>query len=150
MAAQPLDDPLPALAERLGYLLKHAQLRLADLTSAALRPLGINGRECAVLIAIDEQAPLSQQEVADRMGVDRTTMVALIDDLEAKNLVARQPDPADRRRNVTALTTSGRRTLRRAVVATEKAERRAVDGMSDTELARFKASLRRVAFPPKR
>jgi DNA-binding MarR family transcriptional regulator len=149
MVAESLDEPLPALAGRLGYLLKHAQLRLADLTGAALRPLGINGRECAVLIAIDEQAPLSQQEVAARMGVDRTTMVALIDELETKNLVARQPDPADRRRNVTTLTTSGRKTLRRAVTATEKAERRALDWMSDAEIAQFKQSLRRLAFPPK-
>jgi DNA-binding MarR family transcriptional regulator len=149
MVAQSLDEPLPALAGRLGYLLKHAQLRLADMTGAALRALGIDGRECAVLIAIDEQAPLSQQEVADRMGVDRTTMVALIDELETKDLVTRQPDPADRRRNVTTLTASGRKTLRRAVTATEKAERRALDSMSDAEITQFKQSLRRLAFPPK-
>src|SRR6266704_7192861 len=89
-------QPLPALAGRLGYLLKHAQLRLAELTSSAMAPFGISGRECAVLIVIDDRAPLSQQEVARRLAVDRTTMVALIDDLESKGLVQRRPDPDDR------------------------------------------------------
>ena len=59
---QPPDDlpggePLPALASRLGYLLKHAQLRLAELTGAAMAPFGVTGRECAVLIAVNSQAP---------------------------------------------------------------------------------------------
>src|SRR5215469_8753542 len=77
-------EPLPALASRLAYLLKHAQLRLAELTSAAMAPFGVTGRQCAVLIAVDSQPPLSQQGVARRLGVDRTTMVALIDELEGK------------------------------------------------------------------
>jgi DNA-binding MarR family transcriptional regulator len=88
----------------MGYLLKHAQLRMAELNAAALAPFGITGRELAVLLAIDSQAPLSQQEAAGRLGVDRTTMVALIDELEGKQLVQRRQDPADRRRNVVALT----------------------------------------------
>src|SRR5580693_2002524 len=116
--------PLPALAERLGYLLKHAQERLAGLTAAALAPFGVTGRQLAVLIAIDDQVPLSQQEVARRLGVDRTTMVTLVDELEDQGLVQRRPDPADRRRNVVALTPDGRATLAGAARASLDAERR--------------------------
>src|ERR1044071_5902178 len=85
---------------------------MAELSAAALAPFGITGRQLAVLLAIDSQAPLSQQEAAGRLGVDRTTMVALIDELEAKELVQRKQDPADRRKNVVALTAAGRATLR--------------------------------------
>ena len=143
----PDDGPLPALADRFGYLLKHAQQRLAGLTGSALAPLGITGRECAVLIAIDDRAPLSQQEVARRMNVDRTTMVALIDDLEHKGLVQRRQDPDDRRKNVVILTGPGRDILRRATAATAEAERRFLGSLSDDEAATLRKALQLVAFP---
>jgi DNA-binding MarR family transcriptional regulator len=143
----PGDGPPPALAGRLGYLLKHAQLRLAGLTGSALAPLRISGRECAVLIAIDDRASQSQQEVARRMGVDRTTMVVLIDDLEDKGLVERRPDPDDRRKNVVVLTEAGRTTLGQATAATRKAERRFLGSLSDDESAALKKALQAVAFP---
>jgi DNA-binding MarR family transcriptional regulator len=139
--------PLPALAGRLGYLMKHAHQRLADLTGSALVPFGISGRECAVLTAIDDRAPLSQQEVARRLGVDRTTMVALIDDLEHKGLVQRRQDPDDRRKNVVLLTGAGRTTLRGATAATEQAERRFLASLSGDRSVAFTAALRAVAFP---
>ena len=139
---------LPALADRLGYLMKHAHQRLTDLTGSALAPFGISGRELAVLIAIDDRAPLSQQEVARRLGVDRTTMVALIDDLENKSLVQRRQDPGDRRKNVVILTNAGRVTLRRASAVTEEAERRFLAPLSGAAGAAFTEALRAVAFPP--
>lgn len=142
----PEGSPLPGLAVRLGYLLKHAQLRLAQLTASALAPFGISGRECGVLTAIDEYAPLSQQEVAHRMEVDRTTMVALIDDLERKGLVLRRQDSLDRRKNVVALTDVGRRTLRQATKAAEAAEEAFLGPLSDDESASLKEILRSVTF----
>jgi DNA-binding MarR family transcriptional regulator len=144
----PDGGPLPALAGRLGYLMKHAHQRLTDLTGSALAPFGISGRELAVLIAIDDRAPLSQQEVARRLGVDRTTMVALIDDLENKTLVQRRQDPGDRRKNVVVLTDAGHVTLRRASAASEEAERRFLAPLSRAEGAAFTEALRAVAFPP--
>ncbi|MFD1537756.1 MarR family winged helix-turn-helix transcriptional regulator [Nonomuraea guangzhouensis] len=108
---------------RLGYLLKHAHLRLTQLTGPALEPYGIDGRELAVLHVLDEADPLSQQEAARRLRIDRTTMVALIDTLEGKQLVSRRPHPDDRRKNMVELTTRGRDTLRDGGQAVEEAER---------------------------
>src|SRR5262245_51396321 len=96
-----------------------------------MAPFGITGRQCAVPIAIDSQAPLSQQEVAHRLGVDRTTMVLLIDELENKELVQRRRDPDDRRKNVVALTGAGRTTLREASRASAEAERVFLGPLSD-------------------
>lgn len=139
--------PLPALAGRLGYLLKHARERLGELTAEVLAPLRVTGRQVGVLIAIDDRVPLSQQEVARRLGVDRTTMVALIDELETAGLVQRRPDPADRRRNVVALTPAGTATLEQASRATRDAERRFLGSLSAPEEAAFRQALRAVAFP---
>lgn len=143
----PGGEPLPALAGRLGYLMKHAHQRLSDLTGSALAPFGISGRECAVLIAIDDRVPLSQQEVARRLGVDRTTMVALIDDLENKGLVQRRQDPRDRRKNVVVLTNAGHAILSRARTAAEEAERRFLAPLPAAQAVSFTEALRAVAFP---
>jgi DNA-binding MarR family transcriptional regulator len=138
--------PRPAVGGRLGYLLKHAQLRLAELTTPALAPFGITGRELAVLITIDDPVPLSQQDVAGRLGVDRTTMVALIDGLQDKGLVERRPDPADRRRNVVALTGAGTSTMTGAIAATDNAEARFLSQLSADEAASLRAALQVIAF----
>jgi DNA-binding MarR family transcriptional regulator len=135
------DNPL---ADRMAYLLKHAREALAELTGPALEPFGIDGRSLAVLIVLDGAAPLSQQQAAVRLGIDRTTMVALIDALEDKGLVVRTPYPADRRKNVVALTPSGRDTLERASVASRDAERRFLAPLSDAEAARLRASLQKL------
>src|ERR1700742_2605372 len=120
-----------AVRNRLGYLLKHAQERLRALTAEALAPYGIDGRDLAVLLVVAEGEPTSQQGVAARLEGDRTTMVGLLDALEAKGLGARSPDPDDRRRNVVDLTAQGRDTLRAATKASDEAERRFLAPLGD-------------------
>lgn len=112
----------PLSPARLGYLLKHAQLSYFEHSAAALSRFGVDGRELAVLDRLAGQQPLSQQEVAGRLGVDRTTMVALVDVLEGKGLVARRPHPTDRRKNVVELTGAGRRTVVDAGAAADAAQ----------------------------
>jgi DNA-binding MarR family transcriptional regulator len=128
--------------ERLGYLLKHAQLSYFERSTTALAPFGLDGRELAVLAGVDAPRPLSQQEVAARLGVDRTTMVALVDALEAKGLVERRPHPSDRRKNAVALTDVGRRTLVEAGAAADEAQRRFLEPLGADGAERFVAALR--------
>lgn len=127
---------------RLGYLLKHAYLSFSGLSAAALAPYGIDGRELAVLTLLSRSAPLSQLQVARRLGIDRTTMVALIDGLERKNLVERHPDPGDRRRNIAALTAAGHETVTEATRAADEAERRFLEPLGEDGGQRFKDDLR--------
>jgi DNA-binding MarR family transcriptional regulator len=138
------DGPAPELTGRLGYLLKHAQLRLAELTAEALAPYGITGRELAVLLVLAGREPLSQQQAAGRLGIDRTSMVAFLDTLEGKGLVARHPDANDRRRNVVALTAAGHDTLRRAVQASDEAERRFLAPLARPAAEQLKRALQNV------
>jgi DNA-binding MarR family transcriptional regulator len=140
------DQPSPVLAGRLGYLLKHAHLRFFELSTAALAPFGINGREAAVLTAIDEEDLLSQGEVARRMGVDRTTMVALIDELQVKGLVQRRQDPQDRRKNVVELTGAGHDTLSQATRAAAEAERIFLRPLAGDQAQEFKQALQALVF----
>ncbi len=111
------------LGSRLGYLLKHAQQRLVRASAPAMAPYGIDGRELTVLAVLAAQTPLSQQEAADQLGVDRTTMVALVDTLEGKGLVVRHRSAQDRRRNFVQLTPAGQDCLARAGLARAEVER---------------------------
>jgi DNA-binding MarR family transcriptional regulator len=134
--------PEPDVA--LYHLLKHAQLRLGSLTGAALEPHGVTGRELAVLRVLAGHEPASQQQAAQRLGVDRTTMVTLLDGLEAKGLVARHPDAEDRRRNVVALTETGLATLRTGGQAAATAEQAFLAPLSGPEAQLVKEALRRL------
>jgi len=66
----------------------------------------------AVLAALQEFGPASQAALSRRTGVYRSDLVAVINELAARGLIERAPDPADRRRNVITMTPHGRRHLR--------------------------------------
>jgi DNA-binding MarR family transcriptional regulator len=143
-------DPGLAVGERLAYLLKRAQVELAALHEQFLAPFAISAGELAILLLIDAREPESQQQVARRLGIDRTTMVELIDALEDKGLLARRPDARDRRRNVIELTDAGQKTLRRATRASDQAEQRLLAELNDVEAAQLRALLRRIAASARR
>lgn len=142
------DGPGPELSRNLVYLLKHAQLRMTELLSGALTPHGIDGRELGVMLALAGQEPMSQQQAAHRLGIDRTTMVALLDALEGKGLVSRHPDAEDRRRNVVELTEAGRDTLRLAVEASDEAERAFLTPIGPRAARELRDSLHAIVFRP--
>ena len=118
------DGPGPELGRRLGYLLKHAQHRMGELTAKALTPYGIDGRELGVLLVLASHEPASQQQAAQRLGIDRTTMVALLDTLEGKGLVARHPHADDRRRNVVDPPSEKSRPSSSVITPTKRASKR--------------------------
>ena len=138
------DDLGPRLNARLTYLLKRAFFDLETLHEQHLGPAGISARELAVLLFLDGREPESQQQAAARLGVDRTTMVGLLDSLEGKDLVARRPDAGDRRRNVVVLTEAGHAKLREATKASDAAEQELLAELDDREAAQLRELLERV------
>jgi DNA-binding MarR family transcriptional regulator len=121
---------------------------MAELTAAALAPYVINGRELAVLLVLSDGPPASQQQAAQRLAIDRTTMVAMLDTLEGKGLVSRHPDADDRRRNVVELTNAGRDILQRAVKASDDAERALLAPLSPRAAQQLRDSLQAIVTDP--
>ncbi|GHK05608.1 MarR family transcriptional regulator [Streptomyces sp. Y2F8-2] len=142
------DAPPEVLSSRLGYLLKHAYLRLTEESARALAPYGIDGRELVVLAVLDAHDELSQLEAAGKLGIDRTTMVALVDALEGKELVERRRSPQDRRKNIVQLTPTGRERLRDAESAREEMERRFLAPLSRTDATCLVRALQSVVGAP--
>lgn len=142
------DGGLPeAVSDRLGFLLGRTHLAHRQVAESRLESLGIRARESGAIALLASEGPLSQQRLGQRMGVDRTTMVALVDELERKGLVARERDPADRRAYALHLTQKGRRLLTRATKAVGRAEDEFLSGLSADERRQLKDLLRRLIEP---
>ncbi len=86
-----------ALADDLGWGLGMIFRAYVKAAHAAVTDLPGGPRGYQVLCAAAQGAVNSQLALAQHLGVDRTVMTYLIDDLEAANLIERRPDPADRR-----------------------------------------------------
>jgi DNA-binding MarR family transcriptional regulator len=137
-----------SIDNRLGFLLKHVHQQLLEIAGPALAPHGINGRELAVLTVLGGETPVSQQEAARELMIDRTTMVALVDALESKGLVVRQPDPADRRRNLVQPTSAGQEVFAAATAARDNAEREFLAPLGPDGAREFMAALRTLLRRP--
>jgi DNA-binding MarR family transcriptional regulator len=131
-------------SHRLAYLFKHVERLMAELHVEALAPFDIHARDLGVLLAIDRCESASQQQVAESLGVDRTTMVAIIDALEAKGIIVRRPDPEDRRRNVVELTQAGQTLLRQATAASDVAEAELLAPLNREEGEQLRTLLARI------
>ncbi len=98
------------LKGNLSWLLTKAHYALASELAAAFAPLGITPRGHAVLGAAATGAH-TQKALADMVGLDKTTMVATIDELERAELARRVPSPTDRRAHLIEVTAVGMRTV---------------------------------------
>lgn len=104
----------PALAERVAFRLYQAATVAGRLGDRSLEPMGIDARQYGVLTALVDRSPRPQHELSSLLQVDRSTMVRLIDELEALGLVERGRDPADRRAYAIRPTRAGRSLQARA------------------------------------
>ena len=105
--AKPTELP-PALAERVGFLLGKTHTRIAAAAAESLGEPGFTMKHFGCLTVIATEGPLSQQRLSERIGLDRTTIVAIVDDLERAGYVERRRDPEDRRAYALEITRSGR------------------------------------------
>jgi len=131
-----------ALAERLGPLLGRAHDAHRRLSLEALAPLGLGVKSVGALTVLQAEGPLSQRRLAERQGIDRTTMVAVVDELERLGAVERRKDPGDRRANALHITPHGRRLLGRARTAVAGAEEAFLAPLPPAERQRLRAALR--------
>jgi DNA-binding MarR family transcriptional regulator len=109
----PSGPPLVARFGGIGYLLSRLGAAGNARFAAALAPLGLRPRHFGALAVLEHTQPATQQTLANALGVDRSTLVAIADHLEAIGAVSRRRDSADRRRYALELTEHGRTLLAR-------------------------------------
>lgn len=136
-----------ALADDTSFLLARANALALAAGNEALGEHGLKARSYAVLaLAADDSRP-TQRELAEFLRLDPSQVVALVDDLQRRGLVVREPDPSDRRANVVVATPAGRTLHARAQLAARSAERRLHADLTTAQQDQLAELLRLLAFP---
>jgi DNA-binding MarR family transcriptional regulator len=134
----------PSVRDRLGFLLVKNHLALLGQIEAKIDLEGLTGRHYGCLTVIADEGPLTQQRLGQRMGVDRTTIVAVVDALERHGLVERRRNPEDRRAYALQATPEGKAWQKRATQAILETEREFLAPLSPSERKQFVELLQRV------
>ncbi|MFD0684143.1 MarR family winged helix-turn-helix transcriptional regulator [Actinomadura fibrosa] len=129
----------------LGLLLATAHQGSRAAMNAGLRPLGIEVREFAMLAALETYGPVSQRRLTDLTGIDKSTMVRIVDGLEDGGLVRRERAPEDRRAYSVVLTEEGLRVLGRGREVTGDVGERLFGWLTPEQREQLVELLRQVA-----
>lgn len=130
-------------------MISGALRRVAD-DAAETLPGGSRAYLVLTALAATEDKPPTQLELAGQVGLDRTVMTYLLDDLEGLGLLSRRPNPQDRRARHVILTREGRSRLQRVRNDLAAAESRLLVELSEQQRAQFRDLLVRVALTAQR
>jgi DNA-binding MarR family transcriptional regulator len=130
----------------LGWALGVVFRRYAKAAAAALDDVPGGPRGYQVLATTNAEGPKRQLDLAAQLGVDRTVMTYLLDDLEKAGLVQRRPDPADRRARLIVPTEQGIETLCEMERRLATAEEDVLGSLDEAERSSFRMLLQRVAM----
>ncbi len=111
-----------------------------------LTPLGLSQRDVIALTYLRGHGPTPQQLLAERLRLDASSMVCLLNDLEESELVLRRRDRADRRRAIVQLSDKGERTLREVDAAVDVVEQEMLTGLDSDERSTLHRLLARLHF----
>jgi MarR family transcriptional regulator, transcriptional regulator for hemolysin len=142
MATHPsADAPVTEFAGQLFFRLWRAtHTRTAEL----LGSVGLTPALFALLNVIGAREGAIQQELGSTLGIDRSTMVSLIDQLESAGLAKRRPSATDRRAREVAITPKGRRVLQQARGLIAQVEGEVLAGLTGEQRKQLLALLRRA------
>lgn len=128
----------------LGWLLGQANHVLATEMAAALAPLELGPRGyCALSAALGRE--LTQKELGQEVGIDKTTLVVTLDELERKGLARRATSSTDRRARVVCVTDAGAAKVAEGRAIVEAVQRDVLAALPAGERAAFLSALRRLA-----
>jgi len=146
-AAGPPALPI-SMRDRVPFLLYRAAEMSHSLANEMLAEMGLSARQAGILTMVTELEPMTQKALAGALRIDRTTMVALLDDLEDKGYVARQRHPRDRRAFLVQPTGPGRAAKVAAVRILDEQQRRFLAPLTLAERKQLAALLTRLYEGP--
>ncbi|MDQ2851872.1 MAG: MarR family winged helix-turn-helix transcriptional regulator [Actinomycetota bacterium] len=127
-----------------GYLLARVGSDSRRLWARTLIEEDLTPHHYSALIALAQLGAMSQQQLSHLLGIDARNAVPVIDQLQTRGLLARNPDLADRRRHAVTLTETGRRLLTRLRQAADDAEERMLTPLTTTERRTLHALLAKL------
>ncbi len=138
---------LGRLAGLLGYHLRRAEVSAFQNFAAHLGADGISPGQLGVLLLVQANPGSNQTRIGRALGIDRSTLVSIVDTLEARGLVRREPSPTDRRSHALKLSDEGAAFLRTLRPRLDAHEAEIARNLSPAERAHLIDMLRRLAAP---
>jgi DNA-binding MarR family transcriptional regulator len=136
-----------AADELLGYHLRRAQVLMVQDFADAMADSGISPGQIGVLLLVAANPGVNQTTVGNALGIDRSTLVSMLDRLEERKVIARTPSPRDRRSHALLLTAQGQEFLTTLLPRLDKHEQRIAARLSTPERATLIGLLRRISAP---
>lgn len=131
-----------------GFLLNWVGARSREDFARRLEALGLRPQQFASMVMIDVNPGMAQQELVAATNIDPSTMVAMLDGLEAAGLAERRPHASDRRKHALHLTAAGTRVLEQARAAGEETLAEVFGVLEPGERAELHRLLRKTAGYP--
>jgi MarR family transcriptional regulator, organic hydroperoxide resistance regulator len=144
-AAEGLDLRFDDLDALLGYRVRRAQGAIHRDYMAAIAGLDVTQKQTATLWLINANPGVSQVSLAASLGMDRATIMSLIDRLEDRGFVIRRRSTVDRRRQELYLTPAGQGILRKVKTRIATHERRFTACFKPAELTALMSALAKIA-----
>lgn len=138
------DIEMGLLPNLMGFNLRCAQLTLFQHFGATVGKEGISAPQFGTLLLIEANPDISQSAVAEALRFDRSTLVQIIDRLEARDLVVRHVSPTDRRSHALRLTDKGETELANLKVLAIQHEGDVAAALSESERAQLIALLAKL------
>jgi DNA-binding MarR family transcriptional regulator len=139
------DIQIGRLSGLLGYSVRRAQIRVFQDFAAEMASLGLTPGQLGALLLIEANKGLSQTRLGAALGIDRSSVVPLLDRLEAQDLIRRTPHASDRRTHALGLTDIGTALIRRILPQLDAHERRIAAALSPSERRQLMQLLDRIA-----
>ena len=132
-------------ADSVAFMLTQVGARAAQDFAKSLAPLGLTPPDAGILGLLSRLPGLSQQELADRLGMHASRLVAVIDSMEERGLVVRQANANDRRIYALQLSEAGREALNKIGRASRAHDEAFCDGLSASEHSQLGELLKKLA-----
>jgi DNA-binding MarR family transcriptional regulator len=143
------DLPIVRPAKHLSApLLVHLARRMQTEAEVELAAFGLRARHVIALTLLRDLGEQNQSDLPATLGMDATNVVALLNELEAKELVQRRRAPQDRRRHTVSLTASGRKRLKEIEELLAGVEHRVLDPLTPQEQQTLYGLLARATASP--
>jgi DNA-binding MarR family transcriptional regulator len=133
------------LTQSPSYLLRRCVQLANDLFARELGASDLTKQQFTVLVAVEQNEGVSQTDLVGVTGIDRSTLAEMIRRMLERGLLARQRTEADQRANAVHLGANGRKALRSARTASEKAEKHLLSGLPASDRAKFLRMLTNLA-----
>ena len=135
-----------ALVRNTGYLLSRLGFYASRQFALRLESLGLTPRMWGAMNVLDHEGAVTQQQLGRAIGMDPSSMVSTIDELEARGWVERRRHPTDRRAHALHITDAGRETLARGRRLARGAQDELLAPLDEAERAQLHELLLRLAL----